>query len=83
MGIQTLGNGAISMASSLLSGNSIEAAEMAFFFGMFGGFMGANIAGKEALLRMTLPSFFIGGIGGGIYGRISKYCNPFGDFIGI
>ncbi len=41
------------------------------------------LAGKEALLRMTLPSFFIGGIGGGIYGRISKYYNPFGDFIGI
>ena len=48
MGIQTLGNGAISMASSLLFGNSIEAAEMAFFFCMSGAFMGANVAGQLA-----------------------------------
>lgn len=48
IGVQTLGNGAISMASSLLSGNSIEAAKMAFFFGMVGGFIGANVAGQIA-----------------------------------
>ena len=41
------------------------------------------IAGKESLLRMTLPVFFVGGVGGGIYGRISEYCNPYGNFIGI
>jgi hypothetical protein len=41
------------------------------------------IAGKESLLRMTLPAFFIGGVGGGIYGRISEYCNPYGNFIGF
>ena len=41
------------------------------------------IAGKESLLRMTLPAFFVGGVGGGIYGRISEYCNPYGNFIGI
>lgn len=40
------------------------------------------IAGKESLLRMTLSAFFIGGVGG-IYGRISEYCNPYGNFIGI
>ena len=45
---QTIGNGAISMFSSLLSGNSIEAARMAFLFGMAGGFMGANVAGQVA-----------------------------------
>ncbi|CCZ85432.1 unknown [Firmicutes bacterium CAG:631] len=44
IGFQTLGNDAISMASSLLSGNSIEAAKMVFFFGMVGGFIGANVA---------------------------------------
>ena len=48
IGIQTLGNGAISMASSLLSGNSIGAAKMAFFFGVSGGNMGANVAGQLA-----------------------------------
>ena len=48
IGIQTLGNGAISMVSSLLSGNSIGAAKMAFFFGVSGGFMGANVAGQLA-----------------------------------
>ena len=44
IGFQTLGNDAISMASSLLSGNSIEAAKMVFFFGIVGGFIGANVA---------------------------------------
>ena len=48
IGVQTLGNGVISMTSSLLSGNSIEAAKMAFLFGMAGGFMGANVAGQVA-----------------------------------
>lgn len=41
------------------------------------------IAGNESLLRMTLPAFFIGGVGGGIYGRNSSHFNPNGNFIGI
>ena len=41
------------------------------------------MVGIETLLRMTLPAFLIGGIVGGIYGRISSYFNPNGDFIGI
>ena len=48
IGVQTLGNGVISMTSSLLSGNSIETAKIAFLFGMAGGFMGANVAGQVA-----------------------------------
>ena len=40
------------------------------------------IAGNESLLRMTLPAFFIGGVGG-IYGRNSSHFNPNGNFIGI
>ena len=42
-----------------------------------------TLVGKETLLRMTLPAFFVGGIGGGLYGRISEYLNPNGDFIGF
>ena len=41
------------------------------------------MVGIETLLRMTLPAFLIGGIVGGIYGRIGSYFNPNGDFIGI
>ncbi|MDY2745596.1 MAG: hypothetical protein SOV57_00085, partial [Bacilli bacterium] len=48
IGVQTLGNGVISMTSSLLSGNSIEATKIAFLFSMAGGFMGANVTGQVA-----------------------------------
>ena len=41
------------------------------------------MVGAETLIRMTLPAFVLGGLGGGIYGRISSYFNPNGDFIGI
>lgn len=41
------------------------------------------LVGKETLLRMTLPAFALGGVGGGIYGRISEYFNPNGNFIGV
>lgn len=37
----------------------------------------------KALLNMIVPTFILGGIGGGIYGRIGEYINPSGDFIGI
>ena len=40
------------------------------------------LAGKETLLRMTLPVVILGGVGG-IYGRISSQFNPNGNFIGI
>ena len=42
-----------------------------------------SMVGTETLLRMTLPAFAIGGIGGGIYGRISEFFNPEGSFFGI
>ncbi len=48
IGVQTLGNGAISMAASLIAGNSLEAAKLSFLFGMVGGFIGANVAGNFA-----------------------------------
>ena len=41
------------------------------------------MVGTESLLRMTLPAMVIGGIGGGIYGRVSEFFNPNGNFIGI
>ena len=41
------------------------------------------IARKESLIRMTLPAFLLGGVGGGIYGRLSAQFNPNGNFIGI
>ena len=41
------------------------------------------ITGKESLLRMTLSAFFIGGVGGGLYGRISNTFNKNGNFIGF
>lgn len=41
------------------------------------------IAGKESLIRMTLPAFLLRGVGGGIYGRLSAQFNPNGNFIGI
>ena len=37
----------------------------------------------ETLLRMTLPASILGGVGGGIYGRLSSQFNPNGNFIGI
>ena len=43
----------------------------------------ASMIGTESLLRMTLPSFFIGGVGGGVYGRISSYFNSHKSFVGI
>ena len=42
-----------------------------------------GMVGIETLLRMTLPAFYIGGIVGGLYGRINSSFNPNGDFIGI
>lgn len=42
-----------------------------------------SMVGTETLLRMTLPAFVIGGIGGGIYGRFSDVLNPDGYFFGI
>ena len=42
-----------------------------------------SMVGTETLLRMTLPAFAIGGIEGGIYGRISEFFNPEGSFFGI
>ena len=42
-----------------------------------------SMVGTESLLRMTLPAMVIGGIGGGIYGRVSEFFNPNGNFIGI
>ena len=42
-----------------------------------------GMVGTETLLRMTLPAFILGGVGGGIYGRLSSHFNPNGNFIGI
>ena len=42
-----------------------------------------GMVGTETLLRMTLPAMIIGGVGGGIYGRISEIFNPYGNFVGI
>ena len=42
-----------------------------------------GMVGTETLLRMTLPAFILGGVGGGIYGRLSSYFNSNGNFIGI
>ena len=42
-----------------------------------------GMVGTETLLRMTLPAFILGGVGGGIYGTISTHINPNGNFIGI
>lgn len=42
-----------------------------------------GMVGTETLLRMTLPAFILGGVGGGIYGRLSSQFNPNGNFIGI
>lgn len=42
-----------------------------------------GMVGTETLLRMTLPAFLLGGVGGGIYGRLSAQFNPNGNFIGI
>jgi hypothetical protein len=41
-----------------------------------------GMVGTETLLRMTLPAFLLGGVGGGIYGRLSAQFNPNGNFIG-
>ena len=41
------------------------------------------MVGTETLLKMTLPAFIFGGVGGGIYGRITSQFNPSGNFIGI
>lgn len=56
----------------------------------FAAFAGKNalkhvvgMVGTETLLRMTLPAFILGGVGGGIYGRLSSQFNPNGNFIGI
>lgn len=35
------------------------------------------------LLRMTLPAFILGGVVGGIYGRLSSHFNPNENFVGI
>ena len=58
--------------------------------GAFIAFKGQNalkhvfgMVGTETLLRMTLPPFIIGGIGGGLYGRLSSFFNADGDFIGF
>ena len=42
-----------------------------------------GMVGTETLFRMTLPVFILGGVGGGIYGRLSSHFNPNGNFIGI
>ena len=42
-----------------------------------------GMVGTKTLLRMTLPVFILGGVGGGIYGRLSSYFNPNGNFIGF
>ena len=42
-----------------------------------------DMVGKESLLRMMLPPIIIGGVGGGIYGRISSHFNPNGNLVGI
>ena len=42
-----------------------------------------GMVGTETLLRMTLPTFVIGGFGGGIYNGISSYFNKAGNFVGI
>lgn len=54
IGVQTLGNGFISMTSSLLSGNSLETAKLSFLFGM----TGANVAGSmvKSIWRSGLDS---------------------------
>ena len=41
-----------------------------------------GMVGTESLLRMTLPTFILGGVGG-LYDRISEYFNPNRNFIGI
>ena len=40
-----------------------------------------GMVGMESLLKMTLPGIFLGGIGGGIYARLSSSLNPNGNFI--
>ena len=42
-----------------------------------------SMVGIETLFRMALPAIFIGGVGGGLYGRINSNVNPKGNFIGI
>ena len=42
-----------------------------------------GMVGTETLLRMTLPTFVIGGFGGGIYNGISSCFNKAGNFVGI
>ena len=41
------------------------------------------MVGTETLLRIALPALILGGVGGGIYGRLSSQFNPNGNFIGI
>ena len=41
-----------------------------------------GMVGIETLLRMSLPAFLLGGVGG-IYGILSTQFNPKGNFIGI
>ena len=42
-----------------------------------------GMVGMKSLLEMTLPGIFLGGIGGGIYARLSSSLNPNGNFIGF
>lgn len=37
----------------------------------------------NSLFRMIIPGILLGGIGGGIYARLSSGFNPNGNFIGI
>ena len=42
-----------------------------------------TVVGRKSLLRMSIPAIVLGGFGGEIYGRISEFFNPDGEFIGF
>ena len=42
-----------------------------------------GMIGVNSLFRMIIPGILLGGIGGGIYARLSSGFNPNGNFIGI
>ena len=42
-----------------------------------------GMIGMNSLFRMIIPGILLGGIGGGIYARLSSGFNPNGNFIGI
>lgn len=43
----------------------------------------AGLVGLKSVLKLAIPPIIFGGFGGGIYGRISSFYNPNGNFVGI